>query len=71
MKALASPSIFHGAVSSSFSGKRPEVLWRIDSLNGDLYMLILSQNKPELENFCEQFSKQSCGETRDYDILLD
>ena len=71
MKALGSPSIFHGAVSASFTGERPEVLWRIDNLNDQLFMLILSHDRPDLTNFCRQFSNGGSWETKDYDQLLE
>lgn len=71
MKALSSPSIFHGAISESFTGGRPEVLWRIDALNERLFMLILSVDKPDLTNFSRQFSNGDNWETKDYGQLLD
>ena len=71
MKALSSPSIFHGAISDSFKGGRPEVLWRIDHLNDRPFMLILSIDKPDLTNFSRQFSNGELWETKDYDQLLD
>ena len=41
MIALTSPQKFHGAVENSFSGERRRRLWRLDSLNGKLYLLLL------------------------------
>lgn len=69
MKALSSPSMFHGAISDSFMGERPDVLWRIDNLNNQLFMLILSIDKPNLTNFSRQFSNGDHWETKDYDQL--
>ena len=71
MKALASPSIFHGAVESSFEGERKRHLWRIDNLNGQYYLLLLSEDRPVLSQFCEQFSPENEWETVDYTKLLD
>lgn len=72
LKALSSPSIFHGAVESSFTGGRKRNLWRIDSLDGQLYLLILSDVEPELSSLCSQFGQnEDCGETKLYDGLLD
>lgn len=71
MRALNSPSIIHGAVENCFSGERKRNLWRIDSLGGKLYVLILSENAPDLTGFCRQFGVDECGETRSYDKLLD
>ena len=42
MIALTSPQKFHGAVENSFSGERRRRLWRLDSLNGKLYLLLLA-----------------------------
>lgn len=71
MKALVSPSKFHGAVENSFSGEKSRRLWRIDDLNGKKYILILSETIPDLEHFAEQFGYVGKYETRDYSILLD
>ena len=71
MKALGSPSIIHGALESSFTGGRPHCLWRIDDLNGKLCILILSEVKPDLTDFCRQFSSGTDAETKNYDGLLD
>ena len=46
MIALTSPQKFHGAVENSFSGERRRRLWRLDSLNGKLYLLLLSEELP-------------------------
>lgn len=71
IKALAKPGIFHGAVEDSFEGERARRLWRIDALNGKEYVLILSKNIPDLENFAEQFGYAGRYETKDYSPLLD
>lgn len=71
MLALASPSLFHGAVESAFEGERERNLWRLDYLNGRLYMLILSGQKPDLTFFCEQFGSGTEGwQTKKYDDFL-
>lgn len=72
LRALSSPSIFHGAVESSFTGDRKRNLWRIDCLNEQLYLLLLSECKPELSSFCLQFGQEELSyETKSYDGLLD
>lgn len=72
MRALNSPSIFHGAVESSFSGERMRNLWRIDKLNGQMYFLLLSEIIPDLQGFCAQFGyTDRPAETKDYAVLLD
>lgn len=70
MKALVSPSKFHGAIEESFSGGRARRLWRIDDLYGKKYMLILSEEIPNLEHFVGQFGYAGVYETKDYAILL-
>lgn len=71
MKALVSPSIFHGAVENSFDGARARRLWRIDDLNGKKYILILSEAVPKLNQFAEQFGYAGEYETKDYTPLLE
>lgn len=70
MKALVSPSKIHGAVESSFEGERTRRLWRLDDLNGKKYVLILSEEKPDLKRFSEQFGYPGRYETKDYSPLL-
>ena len=67
--ALSSPSLFHGAIESSF----PEVsrkLWRIDKLRGVTYLLLLSDVKPDLSAAAEQFGTERGWQSRNYDELL-
>lgn len=72
MEALAIPGKFHGAVEAAFSGPRQRNLWRIDSRNGQKYLLILSEEKPDLTKAAAQFAP--AGETwrtKDYELLLE
>ncbi len=69
--ALASPNKFHGAVEEAFSERQERNLWRIDTLQGKTYLLILSSEKPDLSNIAEQFGyPDKCGESKEYDKLL-
>lgn len=69
--ALSSPSIFHGAVESSFEGERKRNLWRVDELEHRKYLLLLSEEKPDLGSLEEQFSpEQGTGMTKDYAPFL-
>ena len=72
MEALAAPQKLHGAVESAFPGERRRRLWRLDYLGGKLYLLLLSEDVPELSVLTEQFGPLSAtpAETRDYDPLL-
>lgn len=70
MIALAAPQKFHGALESSFPGERRRRLWRLDYLGGRLYMLVLSEEKPDLSNVINQFGTGKQTESRNYDTLL-
>ena len=69
MRALASPSRFHGAVERAFDGDRSRNLWRIDTLGDRTYLLLLSRELPRLDALAAQFGYGQY-ETRDYDKLL-
>lgn len=73
MIALASPNKFHGAIESSFPGNRARRLWRIDTLRGDTYLMLLSDTPPNLVNVYAQFGslmEEAYWETKDYTLLL-
>jgi len=77
MLALASPSRIHGAIESSFPGERTRRLWRIDSLQGETYLLLLSEETVDLSNVYDQFGSvlsnhnDDMWETRSYTPLLE
>lgn len=74
MKALASPQRFHGAVEQAFPGERRRRLWRLDRLGGVLYLLILSEDAPDLRGIVQQFGPLTgvdTARTRDYAPLLE
>lgn len=69
LMAIASPGMFHGAIESAFErGERK--LWRIDSFKETLYLLIVSEKKPDLTRACEQFGTNAGWESRDYSAFL-
>lgn len=70
MTALAAPQKFHGAVESAFSGERRRRLWRLDRLGEKLYLLLLSEEMPDLSGVVEQFGTGEAPESRNYDPLL-
>ena len=71
LRALTAPQKFHGALESAFRGQRKRNLWRIDSLKGDLYILLLSEEMPDLSGFCRQFCRTpDDAQTKQYDGLL-
>lgn len=72
LQALASPSIFHGAVEDAFKGERQRNLWRVDRLKGQYYLLVLSAEKPDLARAAEQFAPEGATwQTKDYTPLLE
>lgn len=71
MVALISPQKFHGAVENAFPGARRRRLWRLDQLGEKLYLLLLSEERPDLTTLCAQFGTGAPPETRPYDPLLE
>lgn len=71
MQALAAPSHLHGAAEGALPGPRRRSLWRIDRLGGVTYLMLLSEEKPDLSAMQAQFGfADRPWETRDYDALL-
>ncbi len=74
MQAFVNPNLFHGAVESAFCGERKRNLWRIDTLNGQYYLLLLSEEKPDLSDAVKQFGYADTSpawQTKAYEMLLD
>lgn len=71
MIALANPQQFHGAVEQAFPGERRRRLWRLDPLGEKLYLMILSEDVPDLSGIEDQFGSGEPGETKSYDPLLE
>jgi len=74
-RAMASPQVLHAAIEGCFvtmpGVEKGRKLWRIDSLNQRLYLLLLSPACPDFTEFAAQFCTQGTnGETKDYNILL-
>ena len=53
--ALERLSLLHAAIECSFSEKQERNLWRIDQVEGRLYVLIVSRQKPDLTYMYKQF----------------
>lgn len=69
--ALSSPNKFHGAVEEAFQEREGRKLWRIDTLKGMTYLLMLSADEPNLSGIEEQFGYGGMrGEIKAYDGLL-
>ena len=71
MRALSSPNLLHGAVESAFPGERRRRLWRLDTLRGRQYLLLVSEDRPDFHRMQENFGTGEPGQTRDYTPLLD
>ena len=71
MKALSAPQMLHGAVENSFTGERRRRLWRSDSLNDRLYLLVLCEEQPDFSGLIRQFGvPDGQAEIKDYAPLL-
>lgn len=74
MKALASPNIFHGSIEATEDVSKDKLsrkLWRVDNLNGNKYLLILSHKKIDFSTVAEQFGYDNTVETKDYSPFLE
>lgn len=65
---------YHNWVESCFEEEfdndvRTRKLWRIDELKGQKYLLIVSENRPDLEKL-EKYGIAGSGETKKYDHYL-
>ena len=71
MKALYNLEKLHGMTESSFLGERKRNLWRLDQMEGETYVLLLSIIPPQTNNLPEQIGyTNSKWETKQYDSLL-
>lgn len=77
MKDLTHVGAYHAWVESSFpnqtrndKGIFPRKLWRIDKLNGNKYLLLISEDKPDL-NRLEKYGIHSSAQTKEYQSFID
>lgn len=66
---------YHNWVETSFPeefslGERTRKLWRIDKLQGERYLLVLSEQKPDLERL-EYYGVANTAQSKPYDSLLE
>lgn len=72
LDALSAPCKFHGAIESAFPGPRRRCLWRVDSRQNQKFLLLLSDEKPDLTAAATQFAASADSwQTRDYSPLLE
>lgn len=72
IKLLSSPQVVHASIEACFSDEDDSrKLWRLDYLKGEPCILLLSENKPMLHSFKEQFGfVETADEIKDYQPLL-
>lgn len=67
-------SAYHAWVEEAFpfefrQHERSRKLWRIDTLNGEKYLLVVSEEKPDLQ-LLEKYGVIGSAETKEYDSFL-
>ena len=75
IKDLTNLGAYHGWVEQSFpekyiEGNRPRHLWRIDKLGDKEYLLVVSEERPDLQRL-EKYGVLNTAETKNYDHYLD
>mgnify|MGYP004446781663 CR=1 FL=1 len=72
--ALSNLEIIHAVIEKSLehSDQKKRCLWRLDTLNGFLYLMIVSDSKPDLKVISSQLGyPEDEGESKNYDSFLD
>lgn len=70
--ALKNPNLFHGAIESAFNDKTERKLWRIDSLFGRRYLMIVSRTLPDFTTILRQYAPDNVEvQSKNYDAFLD
>ena len=62
MQALVAPKLFHGAIECAEPEGRTRKLWRLDTLNGNQYLLILTESPLDFSEVVRQFGTGTCAE---------
>ena len=69
-RAIASPQVLHAMLANCFSEKN-RILWRVDNLRGNLYLLVVSEVSPDFSTLESQVCKNGdSGETKSYTRFL-
>ena len=72
--ALSNPTRFHGAIAHAFLNyEEARPLWRIDQIDGEKYLLIVSNGIPNLSSIVNQFGfvkETDTALTKSYDKFL-
>lgn len=74
-RAIASPQVLHAVIEGSIptipGTEKERKLWRIDSLNQRLYLLLLTPSRPNFTELVKQFCQPgTTGESKDYTAHL-
>ncbi|MCL2249146.1 MAG: type I-E CRISPR-associated protein Cas6/Cse3/CasE [Oscillospiraceae bacterium] len=70
MQAISSPQVVHALVEGCFVQKN-RTLWRMDSLGGNLYLLIVSKEEPNFDDLATQLCERGeIGHTKNYASFL-
>lgn len=70
MKAISSPQVLHAIIEGCFVQKN-RTLWRLDSLKGNLYLLLVSEDAPNFESLEFQLcATGETGQTKNYVTFL-
>jgi CRISPR system Cascade subunit CasE len=68
---MSNPQVAHAALKSCFPADEQKLLWRIDRLGHSVYVLVVSEAKPDFTHMSEQFGwLNNKGETIEYDTLF-
>ncbi len=73
LKALNNPNIFHAALEASLEGeRRSRLLWRVDTLRENKYLLVVSQTSLNTKKLESQFGYlNEPAQVKNYNLLLD
>jgi len=72
-RAISSPQILHASIEGCYPVKadKDRKLWRLDNLQNNLFLLLLSPERPDFTELAQQFCSEGAqGETKDYTPLL-
>lgn len=72
VRAFSNPNLIHGAICQTQVDRTERVLWRIDTLGQQTYLMILSPTLLETKEIINQFGyPQEVAQVKDYNLLLD
>lgn len=74
MRVLSSPNLMHKAIEESFPGVRKRRLWRVDMLHNEQYLLVVSEDRPDLGRLSKLFGyacNENSWECKAYSKFLD